>query len=69
MAKATLTFNLGSRADAEALAEALSPDSEGFVDLQVAGSMLTVHVEADSTMGLLRTLDDVLTAAGATDLV
>lgn len=68
MAKATVTINLGTKREAEALAAALKPDSGGFLTVKVAGSMVTLQCTADSAMGLLRTLDDALAGVQAAGL-
>lgn len=68
MAKATVTINLGTRKEAEALAKALRPDAEGFLDVKVTGSMVTLQCASDSVLGLLRTLDDALAGVQAAGL-
>ena len=47
---------------------ALEPDNEGHLDAVVAGIELVLTAEADSIMGLLRTLDDALGCLRATGI-
>lgn len=69
MAKATVTVNLATRQEAEALARALSPDSEGHLEVRVSGSLVTLHARSETVMGLVRTLDDALAAVQAADVL
>lgn len=66
-AEAELVVETGSRRQAEILAEALAPDSEGFLDVAVDGDRLVLVAASGSVLGLSRTLDDALTAIGAVE--
>lgn len=52
---------------AEILADALTPDSEGYLEVAVDGEDLVLSVEAGSVMGLVRTLDDALASIEAVE--
>lgn len=51
---------------AEQARQSLEPDNEGHVEATVDGADLVLSAEADSIMGLLRTLDDALGCLRAT---
>lgn len=58
--KATLTLDYRSEAEARAVAEALGPDNEGFVDAKVDGKAIRATVMATEASSLRHTLDDFL---------
>lgn len=64
---ATVRLRLGAEAARTAQAS-LAPDNEGFLDSRVEGDDLVLTAEADSLMGLLRSLDDALGCLRATGL-
>jgi len=59
-ARAVLRLDLASEAEAETARRALEPDGGGFVGLARDGAVLVVEAEAETRLGLLRSLDDVL---------
>lgn len=67
--KATLTLETRDAKEAVALAAALTPDNGSHASCKAVRAAVVVEVQADSTMGLLRSLDDVLECARATGLV
>lgn len=64
-AEAELVVQAESPREAGILAEALAPDSEGYLDVAVDGDELVLSARADSVMGLVRTLDDALASVEA----
>lgn len=66
-AEAELVVTTDGPRRAEIFADALTPDSEGFLDVAVDGEDLVLSVEAGSVMGLVRTLDDALASIEAVE--
>lgn len=66
-AEAELVVETGSERQAEICAEALSPDSAGYLDIAVDGEKLVLSARAETVMGLVRTLDDALSAIEAVE--
>jgi tRNA threonylcarbamoyladenosine modification (KEOPS) complex Pcc1 subunit len=58
--KARLVLEYGSEEEAKAVAEALRPDNEGFVQAEVAGKSIEATVNSDTASSLRHTLDDFL---------
>lgn len=65
--EAELVVETASPRDAEIVAQALSPDSEGYLEVAVDGGKLVLSAKADSVMGLVRTLDDALASVAAAE--
>ncbi len=60
MNHATIRIHCGSAAEARTLQAALAPDDPGHVRSRMEGAILVLEADADSMMGLLRSLDDAL---------
>lgn len=65
--EAELVVATPSPRDAGIVAEALSPDSEGYLEVAVDGEKLVLSAKAGSVMGLVRTLDDALASVAAVE--
>jgi hypothetical protein len=65
---ASLRIRFPSRVDADRAGRALAPDNAGHVAWVVDGSDLVLEASADSVLGLVRTVDDVLGCLRATGL-
>ncbi len=57
---ARLTLSFSDAATAEAVAESVSLDDQGYIRTRRAGKTITAKARADSPMILLHTLDDYL---------
>ncbi|MEK6975029.1 MAG: KEOPS complex subunit Pcc1 [Candidatus Thermoplasmatota archaeon] len=57
---ASLRIRFPSRTEADRAGRALEPDNAGHVAWMVEGSDLVLEASADSVLGLVRTVDDVL---------
>lgn len=68
MSDATIRLQFPSPAAANRARDAIAPDNGGFIDATVDGSVLVIAARSDSTMGLLRSLDDVLGCLRATGM-
>ena len=66
--KGTLKITFPSPAEARTSQAALEPDNAGHLRSRVEGAVLVLEAEADSMMGLLRTLDDALGCLRATGM-
>lgn len=55
-----MTLPYGSKQEAETALAAIQPDNDGYVDASVSGSDLVLKFSSETTMGLLRSIDDVL---------
>lgn len=62
---ATLRLHFDSTSQAARLAASLAPENDGFVTTRVEGSTIVAEASADSPMGLLRTLDEVVAVLAA----
>ncbi len=60
MSHAELRLALGSEEAVATAMQALAPDNDGHAGLRADGDVLVVTADSATTMGLLRTLDDVL---------
>jgi hypothetical protein len=58
--EATLRLAFASTDEAREMADAIAPENEGFVSTRIEGTVLVVEARAQTPIGLLRTLDDVL---------
>ncbi len=58
--QARISLQLRDAEEATRLAQALAPDDDGFLDINVEGSQLVIVAASPTRMGLLRSLDDVL---------
>jgi hypothetical protein len=56
----TIELDFDSPSEAEHAASALGPDNEGFVEVEIKGSMLVAKCRADSPDSLRHTVDDLL---------
>ncbi|HET6399236.1 MAG TPA: hypothetical protein VFH47_06750 [Candidatus Thermoplasmatota archaeon] len=65
---AVLRLRLPDEASAQHALGALRPDDPGTVLLRTEGEVLVVEACSDTTMGLLRTVDDVLACLRATGI-
>lgn len=63
-ARAEVVLRLSSPEAALAVSRALAPDNPGFAEAAVDGTTLTFRAGAESVPSLIRTLDDLLAAAG-----
>lgn len=63
--RATLRLHFDSAEQALRLAASLAPENEGFVRTRVEGAILVADAESDTPMGLLRTIDEVLSVIAA----
>lgn len=57
---ATVRIGFPDPGAAQAAAAALAPDNDGYLETRVEGREMVLTVQAESLMGLLRTLDDAL---------
>jgi hypothetical protein len=57
---AELTLPFADVAAAEIARAAIEPDNDGFLTCAIAGAELRLEFTSKSTMGLLRSIDDVL---------
>lgn len=64
---ATLRLRFASPEQAQRIAESLAPENEGYLRARVEGATLVAEAQADTPLGLLRTLDEVLALAGAAE--
>jgi hypothetical protein len=60
MNRAQLRIQFASAAQAQQAGQALAPDHDGHVVWSVEGSFLILEARSDTTLGLVRTLDDAL---------
>lgn len=60
MHSAEVKITYASAEEAQRAAQALAPDNGGYLLTTVEQDALLLRCEADSPMGLLRTLDDAL---------
>ena len=60
MNRAEVRIACASSTEAHTLLAALAPDDGGHLRSRVEGEALVLDAEADTMMGLLRTLDDAL---------
>ncbi len=58
--RATVTFHFRDAATAEAIADSVSPDDDGYIRTRRRGSTVTATAAADEPLSLLHTLDDYL---------
>lgn len=58
--KAILELEYDSEEDARAVADALVPDDQDFVETEIEGSMLRAEASSTSADGLRHTLEDYL---------
>lgn len=65
--KATMRLHFDSPKQAAHLAASLAPENEGFVRARVEGSSIVADAEADTPLGLLRTLDEVIAVLAAAE--
>lgn len=65
--RATLRLRFASPAQAAHLAASLAPENEGFVRVDVEGSVLVAEAGSDTPLGLLRTLDEVVAVLAAAE--
>lgn len=65
---ASLRVRFPTRAEAERAGRALEPDHDGHVAWLVEGDDLVLEASADSVLGLVRTVDDLLGCLRATGL-
>lgn len=65
---ATLTLEFASESDARTVARAIAPDNGTHATCKAIGRRVQVVASADTPMGLLRTLDDLLECVRATGL-
>ena len=65
---ASLRLRFPSHVEADRAGRALAPDNAGHVAWVVDGSDLVLEASADSVLGLVRTVDDVLGCLRATGL-
>lgn len=68
MHTASLRVRFGSRAEAERAGRALEPDNEGHVAWAVDGGDLVLEASAETVLGLVRTVDDLLGCLRATGM-
>lgn len=57
---ASLRVRFASRAEAERAGRSIEPDNAGHVAWAVDGGDLVLEASADTVLGLVRTVDDVL---------
>ena len=60
MHTASLRVRCPSRADAERLGRSLAPDNAGHAAWTTEGADLVIAASADTVLGLVRTVDDLL---------
>lgn len=65
---ASLRVRFASRTEAERAGRALEPDNQGHVAWMVEGNELVLEASADTVLGLVRTVDDLLGCLRATGL-
>ena len=63
--RATLRLQFDSAEQAARLAASLAPENEGFLRTRVEGAILLAEAESDTPMGLLRTIDEVVSVLAA----
>ena len=63
--RATLRLHFDSTEQAARLAASLAPENEGFVTTRVEGATIVAEAASDTPMGLLRTLDEVVSVLAA----
>lgn len=68
MHTASLRVRFPSRAEAERAGRALAPDNQGQVAWLVEGDELVLEASADTILGLVRTVDDLLGCIRATGM-
>jgi hypothetical protein len=59
-ARATLTLTFRDAATAKAVAEAVSPEDEGYIHTRRRGAAIHATASADAPLSLLHSLDDYL---------
>lgn len=60
MHSATLRIAYATAQDAEVAAQALAPDHDGHVAWRLERDVLVLQVTSKTTLGLIRTVDDLL---------
>ncbi|MFO8132886.1 MAG: KEOPS complex subunit Pcc1 [Thermoplasmatota archaeon] len=65
----TFTLEYGSATEAEAVAASLEPDSQGYLELTVAGCTVTAVAHAKTIPSLLHTINDFLSCLSVAEKI
>ncbi|MHB8584965.1 MAG: KEOPS complex subunit Pcc1 [Thermoplasmatota archaeon] len=67
LSRATITVRYDSEASASAIANALAPENDAFIEARASGTELRASTSAASPGALLHTLDDFLASLAAAE--